>query len=105
MDQINQIPLTLGLLIALIVIVFSVGGFVWTIATIRKSDKEEITKSFNSALNRLEEKVDTNNNEQHSRINRLNDELSETSSRANATDSAFNTFKEFFYNTRKDGQQ
>jgi hypothetical protein len=76
MNTIDNMPLTLGLAIAIIVLLFAFGGFVWTIASIRKADRDEINKdieaaklSVSNAVNRLEKKVDDNHAVLHGRVN------------------------------------
>jgi len=77
MNQVEGMPLTIGLAIAIIMLLFGFGGFIWAVASIRKADRDEIHKeivdsknSVINALNRLEKKTDENYSVLHGRVNK-----------------------------------
>ena len=77
-ESVEGIPLTIGLAIFLIVLVGGIVGTVWTIATIRANDKENLQneikdgdESSHNAINRAEKKADNNHDVLHGRVNKL----------------------------------
>ena len=77
LSQIENITPSLGLLIALIGIVFLIASFVWGIARVRSGDKADIEKGYSSAVNRVDSKLTEDVNTLHARVNRLTEKDSE----------------------------
>lgn len=77
-EQIQSMPMSIGLAIAAIVGVVGIVSAVWTVASVRKADRDDITKeisdaknSVTNAVNRLEKKTDDNHDVLHGRVNSL----------------------------------
>lgn len=77
-EQIQGMPMSIGLAIAVIAGVVGIASAVWTVASIRKADRESITQeitdaknSVTNAVNRLEKKTDDNHDILHGRVNNL----------------------------------
>jgi predicted PurR-regulated permease PerM len=76
-NELEGMPMTVGLAIGLVVVISAIVGFVWTIATIRSNDRTSISKEISEGLNavhnaidRMEKKVDDNHEQLHARANK-----------------------------------